>query len=137
MGGARLDAGTGRDALARSIVHGQAFGNLMWIGMCSIRPAISKEAAAVLARTVALRLGMQPVHQPVCYDYPLEKKGGNGFTYILPITESFVSIDMYPENHGGYMIISSCVEVDMKDWIRFIREQGYEVGGHAVSMLHL
>ena len=55
---------------------------------------------------------MTPVHKPISYDYPVDGKGGTGYTIIQPITESFLALDVWPDHGGAYLFICSCRAFD-------------------------
>jgi hypothetical protein len=57
---------------------------------------------------VAQAIGMSPVADPVVFTYPLNDKGGTGQTVFLPITESFLALDTWPDHHGAYLFVCSC-----------------------------
>ena len=56
-------------------------------------------------------MGMSPVGQPAVWQYPTPGgAGGNGFTIVQPITESFLALDAWPDHDGAYLFIASCRE---------------------------
>lgn len=57
---------------------------------------------------VALALGMNAVADPAVWTYPLQGKGGTGQTIVLPITESFLALDTWPDHQGAYLFVCSC-----------------------------
>lgn len=57
---------------------------------------------------VALGIGMNAVSPPKVWTYPLDGKGGTGQTIVLPITESFLVLDTWPDHGGAYLLIGSC-----------------------------
>jgi hypothetical protein len=62
-----------------------------------------------LLNEVTARIGMHPVAAPVIFNYPVDGgKGGNGQTQFLPITESFLVLDTWPDHRGAYLFICSC-----------------------------
>lgn len=56
----------------------------------------------------ASRIGMKPVAEPKVWSYPIEGAGGLGDTIILPITESFLALDTWPDHDGAYLFVCSC-----------------------------
>lgn len=54
-------------------------------------------------------MGMSPVADPAIWHYPIHGAGGNGFTIIQPITDSFLALDVWPHHDGAYLFICSCV----------------------------
>jgi S-adenosylmethionine/arginine decarboxylase-like enzyme len=71
---------------------------------------------------------MSPVHKPTKYKYPANGKGGVGFTFIQPITESFIALDSWPQHNGAYLIICSCKEVKIKKVINCVKKFNLTVG---------
>jgi len=59
---------------------------------------------------LAEAIGMNSVADPAIWHYPIEGKGGNGHTIVLPITESFLALDTWPDHDGAYLFICSCKE---------------------------
>jgi S-adenosylmethionine/arginine decarboxylase-like enzyme len=57
---------------------------------------------------VAFRIGMSAVSAPAVWNYPVGGKGGNGSTIMLPITESFLALDTWPDHRGSYLFVCSC-----------------------------
>jgi S-adenosylmethionine/arginine decarboxylase-like enzyme len=57
---------------------------------------------------VALAIGMNAVAPPAVWTYPVDGKGGNGQTLVLPITESFLALDTWPDHRGAYLFVCSC-----------------------------
>jgi S-adenosylmethionine/arginine decarboxylase-like enzyme len=57
---------------------------------------------------VALAIGMSAVAEPAVWSYPVDGKGGNGQTLCLPITESFLALDTWPDHDGAYLFVCSC-----------------------------
>lgn len=57
---------------------------------------------------VAKAIGMSAVGEPAVWTYPLEGRGGNGQTMLLPITESFLALDTWSDHDGAYLFVCSC-----------------------------
>lgn len=57
---------------------------------------------------VALAIGMNAVAAPALWTYPVDGKGGNGQTIVLPITESFLALDTWSDHSGAYLFVCSC-----------------------------
>lgn len=64
---------------------------------------------------VALAIGMSAVGDPAIWTYPIEGKGGNGQTMVLPITESFLALDTWPDHSGAYLFVCSCRQFYSED----------------------
>jgi S-adenosylmethionine/arginine decarboxylase-like enzyme len=82
-------------------------------------------------------LGMHKVHEPIFYEYPVEGNGGNGFTYICPITESFIAFDAWPDFGGAYLIICSCKTVSLNKVAKKIRAMGFKIKQIKANELNL
>ncbi len=61
------------------------------------------------------------------FNYPLDGKGGVGFTYCQPITESMIMVDSWPELGGAYVFVDSCKMFNPWDLIRKLLNDGYLV----------
>jgi S-adenosylmethionine/arginine decarboxylase-like enzyme len=57
---------------------------------------------------VAKAIGMNAVGDHAIWNYPLHGKGGTGQTIVLPITESFLALDTWPDHDGAYLFVCSC-----------------------------
>ena len=94
----------------------------------SLKGDCSKQGAVRLVAHIIQSLGMSKAHEPVFYKYPLvDGEGGLGFTYIMPITESFVAFDSWPDFDGAYLIICSCKTVNLNKVTKNIRSLGYKI----------
>jgi len=57
-------------------------------------------------------IGMTAVGDHALWTYPLHGKGGNGRTAVMPITDSFLALDTWPDHRGAYLFICSCRPFD-------------------------
>jgi len=88
----------------------------------------SKFGAIKLVDEIIKTLDMHKAHDAVCYKYPLEDgAGGLGFSYIQPITESFICFDSWPDFDGVYLTIESCKTVNLNKVTKKIRACGYKI----------
>lgn len=62
--------------------------------------------------SVAEAIGMSAVDTPAVWTYPVNGKGGVGQTIVLPITESFLALDTWPDHRGAYLFVCSCRPFD-------------------------
>lgn len=83
--------------------------------------------AIKLVNAIINVLKMHKVHEPICYKYPTNGKGGYGFTYISPISESFIAFDSWSDFKGAYLIICSCKTVNLNKVTKKIRAMGYRI----------
>ena len=98
------------------------FGASMNLAAFSIRGDISLAFCSELTDRIIKTSGMTPAYAPALYSYPVEGKGGEGFTYFQPITESFICWDVYPRLKGGYLVICSCIDFNAQDLIDEIKK---------------
>jgi S-adenosylmethionine/arginine decarboxylase-like enzyme len=81
---------------------------------------------------------MTPVHKATKYQYPVEGKGGVGFTIFQPITESFMALDAWPDHDGAYLFICSCKDFDKEKVVEYlVRKEMFKVIEASESGLHL
>lgn len=72
-------------------------------------------------------ISMTKASGAVVCTYPFEDKGGVGYTYFQPMTESFITWDIYPELNGGYLFIASCKPFWLMDIIIVLKSNGLKV----------
>ena len=87
----------------------------------------SMKCCVELVNELVEALGMNKVHEPTFYKYPVDGCGGFGFTYIFPITESFIAVDSWSDFKGMYLIICSCKTVPLNKVSKKIRASGYKI----------
>jgi hypothetical protein len=92
-----------------------ALGRRMHSAGIVLRGKLSDQAWSGLLRTIAEAIGMEPVGDPAKWSYPIEGKGGNGLTIVLPITDSFLALDTWPDYQGAYLFVCSCRPYHTKD----------------------
>ena len=90
----------------------------------TIQGCIEKPECSVITRRIIKAIGMSPVHYPTTYKYPVDGKGGIGYTYIQPISESFIAWDVWPAIDGAYLVICSCKRVNTSKVIRAVEASG-------------
>lgn len=88
---------------------------------------------------VAKAIGMHAVAEPAVWTYPVEGKGGNGQTIVLPITESFLTLDTWRDHYGAYLFVCSCRPYFTADIDKVATEFGLKParGGRFYSELDL
>ena len=82
-------------------------------------------------------LGMHKVHEPVTYEYPVGNCGGFGYTYLQPITESFIALDAWSDFEGAYLIICSCKTIPLNKLTKKIRACGFRIKQIKANELNL
>lgn len=93
-----------------------------------LKGRMTSEQWIALLRDITSAIGMTAVGTPVVFNYPLEGKGGQGTTFFLPITESFLIIDTWPDHDGAYLFVSSCREYDVGAIDEVAQKCGLEIG---------
>lgn len=83
-------------------------GETMIISAISFKGKVTEGLCATLIKQIVKQMDMNTAGEAVTYSYPLDGKGGVGFTHIQPITESFIALDAWPDLEGAYLIICSC-----------------------------
>jgi hypothetical protein len=78
-------------------------------------------------REITEAIGMDPVAEPACWQYPYNGKGGVGFTLCQPITESFLCLDVWQDHNGAYLFICSCVSIKAQKLYPVIARFGLNV----------
>lgn len=74
--------------------------------------ALTTEGWVDFLNRVTDAIGMYPVYGAKVWTYPVDGKGGQGQTIVLPITESFLALDTWPDHRGAYLFICSCKPFD-------------------------
>lgn len=97
----------------------------------------SKIGCVKLVEEIVKSLGMIKVHHPTCYKYPVNNTGGFGFTYLQPISESFIAFDSWSDFKGAYLIICSCKTVNLNKVTKKIRACGYRIKQIKANELNL
>jgi hypothetical protein len=101
------------------------FGDTLNMAAISIKGELTQERCDALVEGIIAAVGLQCIPGRILYKYPYDGGGGNGFTMIQPITESFVAIDQWEDHNGGYLILCSCKNFDMEIIESLIR--GFEL----------
>lgn len=102
-------------------------GERMDVVTLTIKGHSSIVTGRALVEALVQVLGMSKVHEPIQYDYPVDGNGGTGFTFIQPITESFVAFDAWPDFGGAYLIICSCKTVNINKVSKKVRAMGFKI----------
>lgn len=85
-------------------------GEQLFVNVISVTGVVSVRAGKELVQKIMEKIDMHPAHSAILYEYPVDGKGGVGFTLIQPITESFIAFDSWPDLNGAYLVICSCLE---------------------------
>ena len=82
---------------------------------------------------VAKAIGMNAVGDHAIWTYPMDGKGGNGQTIVLPITESFLALDTWPDHDGAYLFVCSCRAFHSSDVDAVAEQFGLQPGTNGGS----
>lgn len=80
-----------------------------------LRGQMTNDRWLALLAQVTDAMGMTAAGAPQIFTYPIDGKGGTGQTIFLPITESFLIVDTWPDHDGAYLFVSSCRSYDVAD----------------------
>ena len=83
-------------------------GAKMMLAVFVVKGKISHDLCKKVVQKIVKEIGLNLVPGAVTYNYPYKGKGGVGFTFIQPITESFIAWDVWEDMKGGYLVICSC-----------------------------
>ena len=104
------------------------FGERMLLAAFTLKGGMRVDEYIDVAKEVIKEIGMTPHPDGGrIYQYPLEGKGGVGFTLLMPLTESFLAWDVWPELGGSYLIICSCKLFWVRDARKVLEGKGLEV----------
>jgi hypothetical protein len=103
-------------------------GAKMLIASFSIKGDFSDESVCFkLVENIIENIGMTKAPGASACKYPVNGKGGIGYTFFQPITESAIILDAWIEFKGAYLIICSCKLFWISDVVKVIKEFGFEV----------
>jgi hypothetical protein len=99
----------------------QELGKSLFIFDCSLTCVTrSQEEWLALLPRIAHALNMTCAYPPAVWPYPYGGKGGNGLTIVQAITESYISLDVWPDHRGVYLCVKSCEPFDVADLIAWL-----------------
>lgn len=95
--------------MSKTVVATPDLGLQMFSRAIVLRGRLSVDKWRRFLAECAKAMGMEPAGPPAQWEYPTGGgKGGNGHTIVLPITESFLALDSWPDHDGAYLFIASC-----------------------------
>ena len=116
----------------------ETLGVQMWTADFCVHNLVGEEQAMDLCSEITRILDMEPVEHTHTWRYPInDYKGGEGFTYLQPITESFIIVDSYTNLPSAYVTVRSCKQFDPQRVAELLNEMGLEVTGSIASELGL
>jgi S-adenosylmethionine/arginine decarboxylase-like enzyme len=90
-----------------------ALGQRMHVFAVVLRGALSEQNWLCFLHDLCETIGMAQAGAPAVWTYPMHGKGGTGKTIVLPITESFLALDTWPDHDGAYLFVCSCKPFDL------------------------
>jgi len=100
------------------------FGSRMQLVAISFQGELNKRQCVLVTEDLIEALGMNSGPESMFCDYPYKGKGGVGFTYFQPITESFMTWDVWSDLKGGYLLICSCKLFWVVDVVKVLENVG-------------
>lgn len=108
---------------------GDQLGRRMFFRGVALHGALSEAEWRRFLVEAANAMGMTPVASAAVWQYPLhDGAGGQGFTFLQPITESFLALDTWPDHGGAYLFICSCKQFPPNVITKTAEAFGLQVG---------
>jgi hypothetical protein len=82
-------------------------GEKMKVLAVAVKGECGEESGMKLVQELVSTIGMTITKENLLCRYPVDGKGGIGFTFFQPLTESFIAFDSWPMLDGAYLIICS------------------------------
>jgi hypothetical protein len=106
----------------------EQLGERMLLVAITIRGMILKHQCVDLTEKIIKKVGLSSTKEAMMCNYPTKDgKGGVGYTYFCPITESFMTWDVWPKLKAAYLIICSCKLFWVVDAVKVIEEANLKV----------
>lgn len=100
---------------------------LLVVGI-TVKGDMSPGSCEYCSSIICEKIGMTLAPGGASISYPTaEGKGGFGFTFFQPITESFMCWDVWDDFFGAYLIICSCKPFYPQDAVDVLDKLGLEV----------
>ena len=87
---------------------GDQFGSRLFYAMFSVKGDVSEDIGIKMVEKIVDEIGMERAVGESISRYPVNGRGGVGYTFFQPITESFLAFDAWPDLKGAYLVICSC-----------------------------
>jgi S-adenosylmethionine/arginine decarboxylase-like enzyme len=104
-------------------------GSRLLLAAFAVRGTVDEERAKQIIDSIIETIGVSRAHTAITYPYPIDGKGGTGFTVLQPITESFLAVDSWPDHGGAYVVIASCKWFE----VELVRETLQGLGLHIIG----
>ena len=112
-------------------------GQEIYMADFALQGQVDDAMASDLVELVIKTMEMHCAHHPAMYRYPTDGKGGVGFTYLQPLTESFAGVDSWPELGGAYLSVRSCKTFEVIPLVVAIERKGLKVSNWHFGYLAL
>lgn len=100
-------------------------GSSTYFAMISFKDcSMDKLKCRALVDSIVKEIEMSKAHEPIFFDYPFDGKG-DGFIYMQPIIESFISMDYWDSLRGGYLMVSSCKKFEIQSVIALLNKDSF------------
>ena len=76
---------------------------------------LTEHECGKLIEKIIEEICMTKAYEPMIYRFPMNGKGGKGYTYLQSITESYIVVDYWLDLKGGYLSVCSCRKYDPKE----------------------
>ena len=102
-------------------------GENMKILSVAIRGNVNEESGQLLVKELVEAIGMTIAPEQLLCRYPVDGKGGFGYTFFQPLTESFIAFDSWPDLCGAYLIMCSCGSLPLTTTLKVIEKHDLTV----------
>lgn len=104
------------------------FGQTTYFLMVSFKDDdMDKDKCEEFTKFLVKEIKMKKAYAPVFFDYPYKGKGGKGFTFIQPITDSYITMDYWKNLGGGYVTVCSCKNFYQSKAVDSFKKFGMEI----------
>ena len=104
-------------------------GDCLHVSAFAVTGDVSLVRCGQLVAGVIKEIKMTMAHESVVFSYPVGGKGGEGFSLVQPLVESFSVFDSWPNRKipGAYLVIASCKSYDIRDVITVLKSFNLKV----------
>lgn len=112
-------------------------GEQMKILAVSVRGDVNEVSGQTLVKELVEAIGMTIAPEQLLCRYPVDGKGGIGYTFFQPLTESFIAFDSWPDLCGAYLIICSCGTLPLSTTLKTVTKHNLEIIQYRQMVLKL